>query len=35
MLFSILRRLGQMLFVMVGISILSFAIFFATPGADP
>jgi peptide/nickel transport system permease protein len=24
-----------MLFVMVGISILSFAIFFATPGADP
>ena len=32
---AILRRLGQMLFVMVGISILTFLIFFATPGADP
>ncbi|HSI51680.1 MAG TPA: ABC transporter permease [Ideonella sp.] len=32
---AILRRLGQMLFVMAGISILTFAIFFATPGADP
>ncbi len=29
------RRLGEMLFVMVGISILVFLIFFATPGADP
>lgn len=30
-----LRRLGQMLFVMFGISVLVFAIFFVTPGADP
>lgn len=30
-----IRRLGEMLFVMVGISILVFLIFFATPGADP
>ncbi|MGZ9706923.1 ABC transporter permease [Pseudomonas sp. GNP013] len=29
------HRLLQMLFVMLGISILVFAIFFATPGADP
>lgn len=35
MLFHVARRLGQMLFVMIGISILAFAIFFATPGADP
>ena len=32
---ALVRRLGQMLFVMVGISVLTFAIFFATPGADP
>jgi len=31
----ILQRFGQMLFVMTGISILVFLIFFATPGADP
>jgi len=31
----LLRRLGQMLFVMTGISVITFAIFFATPGADP
>jgi peptide/nickel transport system permease protein len=30
-----IRRLGEMVFVMVGISILVFLIFFATPGADP
>lgn len=30
-----LQRLVQMLFVMVGISVLAFLIFFATPGADP
>ncbi|MDE2145264.1 MAG: ABC transporter permease [Burkholderiales bacterium] len=35
MLAALLRRLGQMLFVMGGISVLTFAIFFATPGADP
>jgi peptide/nickel transport system permease protein len=35
MLLTLLRRLGQMVFVMVGISILVFLIFFATPGADP
>ena len=29
------RRLAQMLFVMLGISILVFLIFFATPGSDP
>ena len=29
------RRLGQMVFVMFGISVLVFLIFFATPGADP
>ncbi|WP_131195523.1 ABC transporter permease [Lichenihabitans psoromatis] len=33
--FVLLRRLGDMLFVMVGISILVFLIFFATPGTDP
>lgn len=31
----LIRRLGDMLFVMAGISILVFLIFFATPGADP
>jgi peptide/nickel transport system permease protein len=35
MLLAILRRTGQMLFVMVGISMLVFMIFFATPGSDP
>ncbi len=35
MLLTVVRRLGQMLFVMFGISILVFLIFFATPGADP
>jgi peptide/nickel transport system permease protein len=35
MLLAILRRLGQMLFVLVGISVTVFLIFFATPGADP
>jgi peptide/nickel transport system permease protein len=35
MFFAITRRLGQMLFVMTGISMLAFAIFFATPGSDP
>jgi peptide/nickel transport system permease protein len=35
MLLAILRRVGQMLFVMWGISALVFLIFFATPGADP
>jgi len=34
--FSLLiRRAAQMVFVMLGISILVFLIFFATPGADP
>jgi peptide/nickel transport system permease protein len=32
---ALLQRLGQMIFVMVGISVLVFLIFFATPGADP
>jgi peptide/nickel transport system permease protein len=32
---TIIRRLAQMAFVMLGISILVFLIFFATPGADP
>ncbi len=32
---ALLKRLAQMLFVMGGISVLTFAIFFATPGADP
>ncbi|RYC29880.1 ABC transporter permease [Lichenibacterium minor] len=31
----VLARLGQMAFVMAGISILVFLIFFATPGTDP
>ncbi len=32
---ALLQRLAQMLFVMFGISVLVFLIFFATPGADP
>ena len=32
---AVLRRILQMLFVMLGISIIVFLIFFATPGADP
>lgn len=32
---NIIRRLGEMLFVMVGISAVVFLIFFATPGIDP
>jgi peptide/nickel transport system permease protein len=35
MILMLIRRLLQMLFVMFGISVLAFAIFFATPGADP
>lgn len=35
MLLALIHRLGQMLFVMFGISVLVFLIFFATPGADP
>ncbi len=35
MLWTLLRRLGQLAFVMAGISMLVFLIFFATPGADP
>ena len=35
MLLALIRRFGQMIFVMFGISILVFLIFFATPGADP
>ncbi len=35
MLGTLLRRLAQMVFVMFGISVLVFLIFFATPGADP
>ena len=35
MLLVIGQRLVQMLFVMFGISVLTFLIFFATPGADP
>jgi peptide/nickel transport system permease protein len=31
----LLRRLGEMVFVLVSISVLVFLIFFATPGADP
>jgi peptide/nickel transport system permease protein len=31
----VLRRLGEMTFVLFAISVLVFAIFFATPGADP
>lgn len=35
MLIVLLQRLVQMLFVMFGISVLVFLIFFATPGSDP
>ena len=35
MLLKLLSRLGEMIFVMFGISVLVFAIFFATPGSDP
>ena len=35
MIATLVRRLLQMIFVMLGISILVFLIFFATPGADP
>ena len=35
MLGVVLRRLGHMAFVMLGISIIVFLIFFATPGSDP
>jgi peptide/nickel transport system permease protein len=35
MLSLLIRRFFQMLFVMLGISIVVFLIFFATPGADP
>jgi peptide/nickel transport system permease protein len=35
MMLLLLRRLAQMLFVMIGISVLAFLIFFATPGSDP
>jgi peptide/nickel transport system permease protein len=35
MLGVLVSRLGQMMFVMLGISILVFLIFFATPGSDP
>lgn len=31
----LLRRFAQMIIVMLGISMLSFLIFFATPGSDP
>jgi peptide/nickel transport system permease protein len=32
---TLIRRLAQMIFVMFGISVVVFLIFFATPGADP
>jgi peptide/nickel transport system permease protein len=35
MLGVLIRRLAQMVFVMLGISVLVFLIFFATPGAEP
>ena len=35
MIATILQRLLQMVFVMFGISVLVFLIFFATPGSDP
>lgn len=35
MLIAFLQRISQMVFVLFGISVLVFAIFFATPGADP
>ncbi|TPW28505.1 ABC transporter permease [Martelella alba] len=35
MILAILQRLAQMVFVLFGISVLVFLIFFATPGSDP
>ncbi|NHN88580.1 ABC transporter permease [Acetobacter conturbans] len=35
MLKSLLQRLGQTVFVLFGISVMVFLVFFATPGADP
>src|SRR4029079_2295 len=35
MLLALVRRFAQMVFVMFGISVLVFLIFFVTPGADP
>jgi peptide/nickel transport system permease protein len=35
MLNTLIRRLVQMIFVMFGISVIVFLIFFATPGSDP
>jgi peptide/nickel transport system permease protein len=35
MLTALASRLGQMVLVMFGISVVAFLIFFATPGADP
>jgi peptide/nickel transport system permease protein len=35
MLLFLARRLVQMVFVMFGISVIAFLIFFATPGSDP
>jgi peptide/nickel transport system permease protein len=35
MLIAVLQRISQMVFVMFGISLMVFLIFFATPGADP
>jgi peptide/nickel transport system permease protein len=35
MITALIRRLGEMVFVLVSISIMVFLIFFATPGADP
>ncbi|CUW46338.1 ABC transporter permease [Novacetimonas hansenii] len=35
MMLALLRRLGQTLFVLFGISALVFVVFFVTPGADP
>ena len=35
MLATVIQRLVQMIFVMFGISVLVFLIFFATPGSDP
>ncbi|QHC36519.1 ABC transporter permease [Komagataeibacter xylinus] len=32
---ALLRRLGQTLLVLFGVSVLVFTVFFATPGADP
>jgi len=32
---TLIRRLAQMIFVMFGISVVVFLIFFATPGSDP